>query len=489
MLFNSWEFFVFFVVVYGLYTAMRRRVRPQNVMLLLASYFFYGWWDWRFLGLLLLSTAVDYFVGLRVAAARESGPEGHAKRWLYLSLAVNLGILGTFKYLGFFVESAEFLLHWLGLEANLPMLQVVLPVGISFYTFQTLAYTIDVYRGKVEAERDFSVFALYVCYFPQLVAGPIERAQTLLPQLRAPRTVDADRFYQGALLIFLGLVRKVGIADCVAPVVNEIFSDPSEAGSIELIAGVLLFAIQIYGDFAGYSSIARGTSRMMGIELMENFRHPYFSTNITMFWRRWHISLSSWLRDYLYIPLGGNRGPKWMVYRNLMLTMLLGGLWHGAAWTFVVWGAIHGVALAIHKLWTKNRKIVDEGRQVERLGQLPGAIASWALTMLVVMVAWVFFRAESFGDAYAVLRGIAAWKGAYDFHLFDAVPFELGPMELVIWMTLWLLFIDLPQYVRRDQTTMLTWPFWLRGLVYTVFVLLMVTVQRGDEVPFIYFQF
>jgi alginate O-acetyltransferase complex protein AlgI len=287
----------------------------------------------------------------------------------------------------------------------------------------------------------------------------------------------------------LGLVRKVGIADCVAPVVDDIFSRAGTADHGTLIAGVVLFAIQIYGDFAGYSSIARGTSRLLGIELMENFRHPYFSTNITMFWRRWHISLSSWLRDYLYIPLGGNRGPKWFVYRNLFLTMLLGGLWHGAAWTFVVWGAIHGVALAIHKLWTRGRKITDEGRQVESLRQLPAALGGWVLTMVVVLVAWVFFRAGTFIQAYQVLAGIFTWRGDYWFDLFGAVPFELGPAELAIWMLLWLLFIDAPQYIHRDQTAMLNWPWPLRGLVYTVFILLMVTVTRGNEVPFIYFQF
>jgi alginate O-acetyltransferase complex protein AlgI len=474
MLFNTWEFLIFFVVVYAGYLLTLRRVQLQNLFLLLASYVFYGWWDWRFLGLLLLSTVIDY----AVARAIVSAPDHRKKPLLMVSVLSNLGILGFFKYFNFFLDSVAQGLQTLGLEPNLPALSIVLPVGISFYTFQTMSYTIDVYRGRMPATRDLVAFAVYVCYFPQLVAGPIERADHLIPQFVRPRAVSWAQFSSGALLMLIGLVRKVAIADVVAADVNAAFAQPDQMSAMTLLRAVILFALQIYGDFAGYSDMARGLSRMLGIELMENFNHPYFSTNITVFWRRWHISLSSWLRDYLYITLGGNRGPTWFVYRNLMLTMLLGGLWHGAAWTFVVWGGLHGAALAAHKLSLGDRK-PPEGLTARTPAALARAALSWAATMALVCLAWVFFRAPDFSTAWSVLAGIASLRGGL----------ELSAWVLPVGMTALLLLIDLPQHLQRDHTAMLRWPWPLRGLVYAGLILAMVLLRSGDEVPFLYFQF
>lgn len=475
MLFNTWEFLVFFVVVFGAYLATMRHVKAQNVLLLVSSYLFYGWWDWRFLGLLLLSTVVDYSTALLMRQA--ATPQGR-KALMLVSVVTNLGILGFFKYFNFFIDSAAALLETLGLEANLPALSIILPVGISFYTFQTMAYTIDVYREQMKPTRDFVAFAVYVCYFPQLVAGPIERAQHLIPQFEKRRQVSLEQVGSGAVLMLIGLVRKVAIADVVAAEVNAAFAHPGDLSTSALIRAVVLFSLQIYGDFAGYSDMARGLSRMLGVELMENFNHPYFSTNITVFWRRWHISLSSWLRDYLYITLGGNRGPSWFVYRNLMLTMLLGGLWHGAAWTFVVWGGLHGGALALHKLYLRGKKPPSR-LNLESPGALMRGLLSWAGTMALVGLAWVFFRASSFQNAYEVLRGILLPHGGL----------ELSSWAMPLGMIALMLLLDVPQHLKRDHNAMQRWPWPIRGLVYAGLILAMVLLRSGDEVPFIYFQF
>jgi D-alanyl-lipoteichoic acid acyltransferase DltB (MBOAT superfamily) len=308
---------------------------------------FYGWWDARFLLLLAFSTTVDFLCARQIAA---TDVEVTRKRYLLASLISNLGILGFFKYFDFFVTSAHDTLQAIGWNASLPLLHVVLPLGISFYTFQAISYTIDVYRRTIPPSKDPVAFALSVCYFPHLVAGPIQRASFLLPQLEADRRVRWVQIREGIGLILFGLFKKVGVADAIAPLVDLRFTNPALYGAGDLLFALYLFAVQIYCDFSGYSDIARGTSKLFGIELMLNFDHPYFSRSITDFWRRWHISLSTWLREYLYVPLGGNRHGVRKTYRNLMLTMLLGGLWHGASWTFVVWGGLHGLYLAIHKL-------------------------------------------------------------------------------------------------------------------------------------------
>ena len=472
MLFNSWEFLIFFVLVYGVYCTLN--VRGQNVLLLVTSYVFYGWWDWRFLGLMLMSTAIDYCAGLMM----EHSDERRRKIWLWVSVGANLTSLGVFKYFNFFIDSARVALETLGFEAHLPVLSIILPVGISFYTFQTMAYTIDVYRRQMDVVRDPVLFGVYVSYFPQLVAGPIERAQNLIPQFIKPRRVTTEMITSGATLVLIGLVRKVIIADMVASEVDAAFANPAAMSSAGLVRATVLFALQIYGDFAGYSDIARGTSRMMGIELMRNFEHPYFSTSITIFWRRWHISLSSWLRDYLYVPLGGNKGPSWFVYRNLLLTMLLGGLWHGAAWTFVVWGALHGASLALHKLTLRDQKPPMKPK-LDSASDFARAIGGWALTMALVLLTWIFFRATDLSNAMDVIGGIFDLRGGLGLSSW-AMP--VGVIALM-------LFIDIPQYVTGDHTIMRRWPWPVRALIFTGLILAMVLLRSNEDVPFLYFQF
>ncbi|MCC7494494.1 MAG: MBOAT family protein [Fimbriimonadaceae bacterium] len=467
MLFNTGQFALFFLLVYTLY--LRLNHRAQNVMLLLVSWYFYACWNWRFLFLLLASTVIDYCIGLAMEHR-----EGHQRRRLVTaSIVVNLGILGCFKYFNFFVDSANAVLHGLGFHPHLPVLNVVLPVGISFYTFQAMAYTIDIYRRDAAPCRDFVTFALYVAYFPHLVAGPIQRTHDLLPQLAVPRRVTAAMLRSGALLILIGMVRKVAIADMLAGQVDAVFSDPGGQSSFQLLQGLLMFALQVYGDFAGYTDMARGISRMMGIELIENFRQPYLATDITDFWRRWHISLSRWLRDYLYIPLGGNRGPTWFVYRNLMLTMLLGGLWHGASWNFVIWGGIQGIALAVH------RAVAGDRRKTVPSRSRPRQLLCWAGTMAVVGLSWVFFRAHTLEGAISYLGGILHWHGGL------LQGFRREPLYALVL----LLLVDLPQHRQSRPEAMHSWPTWIRGVVYALLVLAIITLRPNVNAPFIYFQF
>ncbi len=474
MHFTSPEFLIFLPVVLCAYYVLSRRA--QNAWLLAASYFFYGWWDWRFCSLLALSTVVDYTCALRIEAATADRAR---RRWLLASLCANLGILGFFKYFNFFADSAAALLAALGFQPHLPVLRVVLPVGISFYTFQTMSYTIDVYRRNLAPTRSFLDFALFVSFFPQLVAGPIERATNLLRQFAAPRTVTRPMLESGCFLVLVGFFRKLVIADGVAPIVDSAFADTAAAGWGTLLCGALAFSLQIYGDFAGYSDIARGISRLLGIELMVNFRQPYLSRSITEFWRRWHISLSSWLRDYLYIPLGGNRRGTAATYRNLMLTMLLGGLWHGARWNFVIWGGLHGLFLAVHKWF-----LVRAGRKVGA-APLPftatGLLAT-AGTFLLVAFAWIFFRAQTFADATSCIAGIATLRGGL-------AAFPAGLAAKVAVFAALTAFLDLPAYRRDTQEALLSWPWLLRGAAYAAMFLLIILLRPLDDVPFIYFQF
>jgi len=352
VLFNSLEFLVFLPLVFAAYwilnlwTGTRAGLRAQNLLVLAASYVFYGWWDWRFLSLIAFSTAVDYAVGLQIAKANaaELAPDApedacspKAKRWLFVSLAVNLGLLGYFKYANFFIESWVDAWAAAGVTMHASTLQIILPVGISFYTFQTLSYSIDIYRRRLEPSKDFIAFAAFVSFFPQLVAGPIERASALLPQITKRRHFDYDLAVSGMRLILWGMFKKVVVADTCAIYVNDIFANYEQYSGPTLVLGAIYFAFQIYGDFSGYSDIAIGTARLFGIRLMTNFRTPYFSRDIAEFWRRWHISLSTWFRDYLYIPLGGSRVGKWKAVRNTFIIFLVSGFWHGANWTFVAW--------------------------------------------------------------------------------------------------------------------------------------------------------
>ena len=475
MLFNSLEFFIFLPVVLAVYFFLS--LRGQNAWLLAASYVFYGYWDWRFLGLILLSTGVDYVVGLKL---RDATNPDHRKRLLAVSMITNLGILGLFKYYGFFVGSMAVLLEKFGFQAHVTVLQIVLPVGISFYTFQTMSYTIDVYRRRMEPTGDLLTFALYVAYFPQLVAGPIERAHHLLPILAARRQIRWVDIAVGFELILLGFFKKVAVADTLAPIVDARFLDPSQSSGLDLVITSYLFAFQIYGDFSGYSDIARGTSRLFGVDLMRNFNQPYLSQSITEFWRRWHISLSSWLRDYLYISLGGNREGLLRTYVNLMITMLLGGLWHGASWNFVIWGGLHGIYLAVHKA------ILSVSGAVERSSgsNLFLAPVKIFVTFQLVCLTWIFFRAPDLQTSVEIVSRIMTWEGGAD------TLTRRAPGERIFILVGTLLLIDVWQYKRKDHAFMVNWHWIPRALGYAALILLTLTLGNiTDEVPFIYFQF
>ncbi|MCP4798928.1 MAG: MBOAT family protein [bacterium] len=449
--------------------------KHQNLFLLLASYFFYGSWDWRFTFLLLISTVVDFFVGRSLHVATEVN---RRKMLLTISVCVNLGILGFFKYFNFFIDSAVGLLEFMNFESNRPVLNVILPVGISFYTFQTMSYTIDIYKKKMEPTRNMIDFALFVSFFPQLVAGPIERAKVLIPQVVRPRVVTKDDLITGLNLMAIGYFKKVAIADNMAPIVSNAFSSPGSLTSGELLTGLYAFSFQIYGDFSGYSDIARGVARLLGFELMINFNAPYLSRSITEFWRRWHISLSSWLRDYLYISLGGNRHGSLMTYRNLFLTMLLGGLWHGAAWTMVAWGAMHGIYLAVHKLLLGDKKL-DVSWPNSFVGWLVNLVKI-VITFHMVALTWIMFRASSFTSGMEYINGIFAFDDTFNI------------AGNVLFAALLIVIVDIAQTKTGNHTWIITKP---RPVKYVLLQVLFISAvaaaifQINTVVPFIYFQF
>jgi alginate O-acetyltransferase complex protein AlgI len=394
MLFNSLEFLIFLPLFCALFALTSGRARL--LVSLIGSYTFYGWWDWRFVGLIALLTVLHFAAGLALSAGAARGPQ---RRLLTLSVTFSLLTLAYFKYTDFLIESLNLALTHSGLSAPLSPLNILLPVGISFYTFQTMSYTLDVARGELPAERSLLRFAVFVSFFPQLVAGPIVRARDFLPQLHTDRPVTAAAVRVGLSEVAWGFALKILLADTLAPVADALFRDPAIKSAGAAWAGVIAYTWQIYGDFAGYSLIAIGLARLLGYEFEPNFRRPYAARSLSDFWTRWHISLSSWLRDYLYIPLGGNRGGPRQTARNLMITMLLGGLWHGAAWTFVAWGALHGAALIA------QRRLAPAGDWIARLpggGPLRDALG-WLLTMGVVVVGWVLFRAQSLSDAAITL--------------------------------------------------------------------------------------
>ena len=474
MLFHSVQFILFFLVVYALYRVLPHRW--QNRMLLLASYVFYGSWDWRFLSLILISTVVDFFCGLKIDAAADKKARKH---FLIFSLMTNLGLLGVFKYFNFFAENLGALLSVFGFQSNLAVLNIVLPVGISFYTFQTLSYTIDIYYGRMKPTRCFADFALFVAFFPQLVAGPIERASHLLPQLQQPRRPSLEQFYQGCYLFFWGLFLKMFVADNLARIVDPIFAGgPYDGGMVWI--GVYGFAFQIFGDFAGYSNMARGIAKLLGIEIMNNFLAPYMAANPRDFWRRWHISLSTWLRDYLYIPLGGNKGGDFLTLRNLLLTMLLGGLWHGAAWTFVVWGLYHGVLLIAHRL----------GGPLLEKAIRPTGIAAGAWQVLKIggffvltCIGWLIFRAQSMGQLGEMFKAMfTPWANSD-----PALVTER--LWQVLFYTYIVILMQIMQYLSDDELVIFRLRIPVRALIYVVlfYMILVRGVTGGKE--FIYFQF
>ncbi|WP_348811763.1 MBOAT family O-acyltransferase [Flavobacterium maritimum] len=401
MFFNSLHFAIFLPLVFLLYWYIGRSSKKmQNIILILASYYFYSCWDWRFLFLLVFSTFLDYFTALKV---EQSEKESSRKIWFWVSVSINLGFLGIFKYYDFFAVSMANLLNSLGFQANPLLLKLVLPVGISFYTFHGLSYLIDIYLKRIKSERNFIDYSLFVSYFPLLVAGPIERATHLLPQVKIARKFDYDQAKSGVYQILWGLFKKVVIADTCATYANAIFDNYESMNSLSLGIGAVYFAFQIYGDFSGYSDIALGVSKLFGIELLRNFNYPYFSRDIAEFWRRWHISLSSWFRDYVYIPLGGSKGSKLKQVRNVFVIFLLSGFWHGANWTFLAWGAINALYFLPLLLLNKNRNHVDA---VDMRFSLASLKTFWQIlsTFMLTCLAWIFFRAPSISTAVDYIK-------------------------------------------------------------------------------------
>jgi alginate O-acetyltransferase complex protein AlgI len=482
MLFNSMEFWAFFAVVAGLYFLLPHRLRW--VLLLVASAGFYMRWNALYIVVIMVSGLIDYVCGLvlgdSLAAPHPERRAGQRLRVLAVSLTLNLAILFVFKYWDFFHDSVSVLAALGGLVYRRPDLELLLPVGISFYTFQSMAYTIDVYRGDFpKPERHVGMFALYLLYFPQLVAGPIERAANLLHQLRMPQTFDYARIVSGLQLALWGLFKKTVVADRVGLYVDMTYVEPDQHSGITLLLATYAFAFQIYCDFSGYSDIAIGVSRVLGIELMKNFDRPYFSTSIRDFWRRWHISLSTWLRDYLYVPLGGNRGSELFTYRNLMITMLLGGLWHGASWNFVIWGGLQGLMLSV------SRATLDQRTELwNRLGVL--AFVRDGIRMVIcfhlVCLSWVFFRAATLGDALEILQRIATMSGPL---FVDAVTFAHGAVGVAVLLCAEALQSQVGSL--RQWLEPQPWPVrWAVWYALGAMIVLM-GVQTGSQ--FIYFQF
>ncbi len=403
MFFNSIEFAIFLPIVFFLYWFVAdKKLQVQNFFLIIASYIFYGWWDWRFLSLIMFSSMTDYLIGRGLLKQKNTVKR---KLLLLISIFVNIGLLGFFKYYNFFVDSFVHSFSLFGKQLDVKTLNIILPVGISFYTFQTLSYTIDVYRRKFEPTKNIIAFFAFVSFFPQLVAGPIERAANLLPQFYVKRQFEYYRAVDGLRQILWGLFKKIVIADNCAKYVNDVFAGHQDYSGSTLLLGAILFSFQIYGDFSGYSDIAIGTSRLFGFNIMRNFAFPYFSRDIAEFWRRWHISLSTWFRDYVYIPLGGSRGSKWIKIRNTFVIFLLSGFWHGANWTFIVWGFIHACCFLPLMLLKRNRNnlnIVAEHRLAPSLKE----VLQMSSTFIITSMAWIFFRAESIGDAFQYIKGI-----------------------------------------------------------------------------------
>jgi alginate O-acetyltransferase complex protein AlgI len=478
MLFNSIDFAIFLPIVFILYWFVtHKNLKLQNLLIVVSSYVFYGWWDWRFLSLILFSTIVDYSVGLGLSKQENKNKR---KLLLWTSIIVNLGFLGFFKYYNFFLDNFIEAFSFFGAEINTNSLNIILPVGISFYTFQTLSYTIDVYKKKFKPTKDFIAFSAFVSFFPQLVAGPIERATHLLPQFYKKRNFNYSQAVDGMRQILWGLFKKIVIADNAAEIANQIFNNSADYSGSTLVVGALFFAFQIYGDFSGYSDIAIGTSRLFGFDLKRNFAFPYFSRDIAEFWRRWHISLSTWFRDYLYIPIGGSRGGTWMKIRNTFVIFVVSGFWHGASWTFVVWGALNAIYFLPLLLLKKNRMNTDtvaQGKYLPSIKEFLQMLLTFGLTLL----AWVFFRADDMQHALSYLDGI------FSKSLFS-VP-EIRPGNIII---LTLIFIIVEWLGREGQYAIanigVKWNRPLRWLFYFAIILALFAFT-GKQQQFIYFQF
>nr|WP_246050328.1 MBOAT family O-acyltransferase [Neolewinella litorea] len=453
----------------------------QNFLIVVASYFFYGWWDWKFLSLILFSTIVDYTVAIKLGEERNLT---RRKAYLWVSILVNLGFLGLFKYYNFFLDNFVSAFSFFGTEIGVDSLNIILPVGISFYTFQTLSYTIDVYRQKLEPTKDLIAFSAFVSFFPQLVAGPIERATHLLPQFYTKRSFDYNKAVDGLRQILWGLFKKIVIADNCAEYANLIFNNSADYSGSTLVLGALFFTFQIYCDFSGYSDIAIGTARLFGFDLMQNFNFPYFSRDIAEFWRRWHISLSTWFRDYLYIPLGGSRGGTWMKVRNTFIIFIVSGFWHGANWTFIIWGALNAIYFLPLLLTNNNRNNLDlvaQGKYLPSLAEFSNILLTFSLTVL----AWIFFRAENVSHASVYISQI------FSPSILNMPDFP-GMRRALITIGLVGVFV-LIEWIGREgryaiEKLLLNQKRLLRWALYISIILLIIEFN-GSQQEFIYFQF
>jgi alginate O-acetyltransferase complex protein AlgI len=482
MLFNSIDFAIFLPIVFILYWFLtNKNLKLQNLLIVVASYLFYGWWDYRFLLLILFSTIVDYSVGIGLLKQ-----ENKTKRKILLgtSILVNLGFLGFFKYYNFFLDNFITAFSFFGTEIKANSLNIILPVGISFYTFQTLSYSIDVYKRKLEPTKDFIAFSAFVSFFPQLVAGPIERARNLLPQFYKKRTFDYSKAVDGMRQILWGLFKKIVIADNCAVFADQIFNNSNDYSGSTLVLGAIFFAFQIYGDFSGYSDIAIGTARLFGFNLMQNFAFPYFSRDIAEFWRRWHISLSTWFRDYLYIPLGGSRGTNYFKIRNVFIIFLVSGFWHGANWTFIIWGGLNALYFLPIMLLNKNKintDVVAQGKHLPSVRE----VLSITLTFSLTTIAWIFFRAEDIHHAISYLSDIIHPS-------ILTLPELITPKLEMIYTILCVFILVLFEWMNRDKIHALDIANYNksnRWVLYLIIIIMIITFGSFNQNSFIYFQF
>ena len=482
MLFNSFEFLLFLPIVFILYWfVFNKKLSWQNALILFSSYFFYGWWSWKFMGLLMLSTALDYAYGFWVASPNRK----KAKFFLYLSIINNLGILGVFKYYNFFAVQFQKGFDMIGLHTNPILLQIALPIGISFYTFHGMSYVFDIYRGHQKPVRNFIDYAVFVSFFPLLVAGPIERANHLLPQVQKPRSFNYTQAVEGCRLILWGMFKKVVIADSLAGIVDEIFQNYQDHNGVTLIVGAIAFSFQIYGDFSGYSDIALGTAKLFGFELLSNFKFPYFSRDVAEFWRRWHISLSSWFRDYLYIPLGGSKNGKYKAIRNTFIIFLVSGFWHGASWNFIAWGFIHACGFLPLLLLNRNRKHLTDVVAQDR--KLPNLRELWQMTttFAFVTIAWIFFRADGMRMALDYIKHIGV-------SIFEHPKQFLSPPGGKMAFVCFLPLILGDWYLRRDERSLESSSNKsFRKIIYLGLALIIMNhfFSADESSSFIYFQF
>jgi len=478
MLFNSLSFAVFLPIVFVLYWALQKRaLQIQNILLLGASYYFYACWDWRFLFLLMFSTLLDFYTGIRM---KDAADEKNKKTWFWASIIINLGFLGVFKYYNFFAENLQLSLQSMGWQVDFWTLQVILPVGISFYTFHGLSYVVDIYYNRIEPSRNFVNYAVFVSFFPLLVAGPIERATHLLPQIEKRRVFNYQQAVDGLRQILWGLFKKVVIADNCAFYANMIFNDSADQSGSTLLVGAFFFTIQIYGDFSGYSDIALGTARLFGIELLRNFNYPYFSRDIAEFWRRWHISLSSWFKDYLYIPLGGSKGGKWMQVRNTFIIFVVSGFWHGANWTFIAWGFLNALYFLPLLLTNNNRNNLSIVAEKSAFPSLKECL-QMGVTFLLTMFAWIFFRSESITQALSICKEIFS------------TSLLTMPSQRPLFMFLAIgLFIFIEWMGRRNRyalETLLVQKHRVFRWAFYYALMISILLFAGKEQTFIYFQF